>query len=93
MKPTARRLARIIRSHWGIENSLHWVLDVAFNEDRLRTKHRNAIDNVALLNRLALSLLRQDQTVKVGVKCKRKKAGWNDDYLLHLLLNASRLTT
>lgn len=87
LKPTAKRLAGIVRSHWGIENSLHWVLDIAFNEDRLRTKDRNAINNLALLNRLAVSLLRQDQTVKAGVKCKRKKAGWDDEYLLHLLLN------
>lgn len=87
LRPTAKRLAGIIRSHWGIENSLHWVLDIAFNEDRLRTKDRNAIDNLALLNRLAVSLLRQDDTVKAGVKCKRKKAGWDNDYLLHLLLN------
>jgi predicted transposase YbfD/YdcC len=90
VKPTARRLARIIRSHWGIENGLHWVLDIAFNEDRLRTKDRNAIDNLALLNRLAVSLLRQDHSVKAGVKCKRKKAGWDDDYLQHLLLSASK---
>ncbi len=88
LKPSARRLARVVRSHWGIENSLHWVLDIAFNEDRLRTRDRNAINNLALLNRLAVSVLRQDQTVKAGVKCKRKKAGWDPDYLLHLLLNA-----
>jgi len=89
LKPTAKRLAGVVRSHWGIENSLHWVLDVAFNEDRLRAKDRNAIDNLALLNRLAVSVLRHDKTVKVGVKCKRKKAGWDDDYLLHLLLNTA----
>ncbi len=82
----AKRLAGAVRQHWGIENGLHWVLDVAFNEDRLRLRDRNAIENVALLNRLALSLLRQDKTIKAGVKCKRKTAGWNDDYLLHLLL-------
>lgn len=91
VKPVARRSARIIRSHWSIENSLHWVLDIAFNEDRLRTKDRNAIDNLALLNRLAVSLLRQDHSVKAGVKCKRKRAGWDDDYLEHLLVNASQL--
>jgi predicted transposase YbfD/YdcC len=85
LKPTARRLAGIVRSHWGIENSLHWVLDIAFNEDRLRAKDRNAIDNLALLNRLAVSVLRHDKTVKAGVKCKRKKAGWDDEYLMHLL--------
>jgi predicted transposase YbfD/YdcC len=81
-----KRLARAVRQHWGIENGLHWVLDVAFNEDRLRLRDRNAIENLALLNRLAVSLLRQDKTVKAGVKCKRKTAGWDDDYLLHLLL-------
>jgi predicted transposase YbfD/YdcC len=81
-----KRLASAVRQHWGIENGLHWVLDVAFNEDRLRLRERNAIQNLALLNRLAVSLLRQDKTIKAGVKCKRKTAGWNDDYLLHLLL-------
>jgi predicted transposase YbfD/YdcC len=81
----ARRLARAVRHHWGIENSLHWVLDVAFNEDRMRQRDRTAIENLALLNRLAVSLLRQDKTVKAGVKCKRKRAGWDNDYLLHLL--------
>jgi predicted transposase YbfD/YdcC len=87
LKPSVKRLARVVRSHWGIENSLHWVLDIAFNEDRLRLRDRNAIQNLALLNRLAISLLRGDKTVKAGVKCKRKKAGWDDDSLLHLLLN------
>jgi len=85
----AKRLAGAVRRHWGIENSLHWVLDVAFNEDRLRLRDRNAIANVALLNRLAVSVLRNDKTVKAGVKCKRKRAGWDDDYLLHLLLNVA----
>jgi predicted transposase YbfD/YdcC len=83
----AKRLAGAVRQHWGIENSLHWVLDVAFQEDRMRQRDRKAIDNLALLNRLAVSLLRQDRTVKAGVKCKRKRAGWDEDYLLHLLLD------
>jgi predicted transposase YbfD/YdcC len=82
-----RRLARAVRLHWGIENGLHWVLDVAFHEDRMRQRERHGVENLALLNRLAVSLLRQDQTVKAGVKCKRKKAGWDDNYLLHVLLN------
>lgn len=82
---TAKRLAVAIRQHWGIENGLHWVLDVAFNEDRMRQRDRNGIENLALLNRLAVSLLRQDKTIKAGVKCKRKTAGWNNEYLLHLL--------
>jgi predicted transposase YbfD/YdcC len=82
-----KHLAGVVRTHWTIENSLHWVLDVAFNEDRMRQRDRNGIENLALLNRLAVSLLRNDQTVKAGVKCKRKTAGWNNDYLLHLLFN------
>jgi predicted transposase YbfD/YdcC len=82
-----RRLAGAVRQHWGIENGLHWVLDVAFNEDRMRQRDRTGIENLALLNRLAVSLLRQDKTVKGGVKCKRKAAGWDDNYLLHLLFN------
>jgi predicted transposase YbfD/YdcC len=82
-----KRLAQAVRQHWGIENGLHWVLDVAFNEDRMRQRDRNGIENLALLNRLAVSLLRQDKTIKAGVKCKRKTAGWDDDYLLHLLFD------
>ena len=84
----AKRLAWAVRQHWGIENGLHWVLDVAFNEDRMRQRDRNGAENLALLNRLAVSLLRQDKTVKAGVKCKRKAAGWDDDYLLHLLFDS-----
>ena len=83
----AKRMAGAVRQHWGIENGLHWVLDVAFNEDRMRQRDRNGIENLALLNRLAVSVLRQDKTVKAGVKCKRKRAGWDNDYLLHLLFN------
>jgi predicted transposase YbfD/YdcC len=83
-----KRLAGAVRQHWGIENSLHWVLDVAFNEDRMRQRDRNGVENLALLNRLAVSVLRQDKTVKGGVKCKRKAAGWDDNYLLHLLFDS-----
>jgi predicted transposase YbfD/YdcC len=83
-----KRLARAVRQHWGIENGLHWVLDVAFNEDRMRQRERNGIENLALLNRLAVSVLRQDKTIKAGVKCKRKAAGWDDNYLLHLLFES-----
>jgi predicted transposase YbfD/YdcC len=82
-----KRLARAVRQHWGIENGLHWVLDVAFNEDRMRQRDRNGAENLALLNRLAVSLLRRDKSVKAGVRCKRKTAGWDDNYLLHLLFD------
>jgi predicted transposase YbfD/YdcC len=83
-----KRLAGAVRQHWGIENGLHWVLDIAFNEDRMRQRDRNGIENLALLNRLAVTVLRRDKTVKAGVKCKRKAAGWDDNYLLHLLFDS-----
>jgi hypothetical protein len=69
---------------------LNWALDVAFNEDRMRQRDRNGGENLALLNRLAVSLLRQDKTVKAGVKCKRKTAGWDDNYLFHLWFDAEQ---
>jgi predicted transposase YbfD/YdcC len=83
-----KRRARAVRQPWGIEDGLPWVLDVAFNEGRRRQRDRNGSENLAHLNRLAVSLLRQDKTVKAGVKGKRKAAGWDDDYLLHLLFDS-----
>lgn len=73
-----------IRSHWGIENNLHWSLDVAFNEDANRKRARNAAFNFSIVNRVALSLLKKDQT-KIGLKAKRLLAGWNNDYLLNVI--------
>jgi predicted transposase YbfD/YdcC len=84
LRPSARRLARAIRGHWGIENGLHWVLDVVFREDARRLYDRTAAENVRLLNRLATSLLRGDPA-KGSLKVKRKRAGWNTDYLAQLL--------
>jgi predicted transposase YbfD/YdcC len=84
LRPSARRLAGVIRGHWGIENGLHWVLDVVFREDARRLYDRTAAENVGLLNRLANSLLRGDPA-KGSLKVKRKRAGWNTDYLAQLL--------
>ncbi|HVF09959.1 MAG TPA: ISAs1 family transposase, partial [Abditibacteriaceae bacterium] len=66
-------------------NSLHWVLDVAFNEDDCRVRKDHAPHNFATLRKIALNLLRQDQKAKCGVKARRKMAGWDDDYLLRIL--------
>ena len=84
LRPGARRLARVIRSHWGIENGLHWVLDVVFREDAQRVYNRTAAQNLAFLNRLAVSLLRGDASPR-SLKVKRKEAGWDVKYLAQLL--------
>ena len=87
IKPDAARLNRSIRQHWGIENKLHWVLDVGFSEDLDRKRAGHAAQNFSVLNRIALNLLKQDKSSKRGVHGKRLKAGWDNDYLLHLLRN------
>lgn len=87
LKPDAERLNRAIRQHWGIENKLHWALDVSFGEDLSRKRAGHAAQNFSLLNRIALNLLRQDKTGKLGIKGKRLKAGWDNDYLMKLLGN------
>ena len=84
LPPVARRLGNAIRGHWSIENGLHWVLDVVFREDARRVYDRTTAENVAFLNRLALSLLRGD-TSKSSLKVKRKRAGWSISYLMQLL--------
>ena len=87
VEPDAARLNRCIRQHWGIENKLHWVLDVGFGEDLDRKRAGYAAQNFSVLNRIALNLLKQDKTSKRGIHGKRLKAGWDNDYLLHLLGN------
>jgi predicted transposase YbfD/YdcC len=85
LPPNATQLLVAIRSHWQVENSLHWVLDVAFDEDACRVRKDHAPINFALLRQIALNLLNQETSVKAGIKAKRKLAGWNDDYLMTLL--------
>jgi len=85
LKPNAAQLNRVIRQHWGIENKLHWVLDVAFGEDLSRKRAGHAAQNFSLLNRIALNLLQQDKSSQRGIKGKRLKAGWDHAYLLKLL--------
>jgi predicted transposase YbfD/YdcC len=80
-----KRFAEAVRNHWSIENQLHWVLDIAFREDDNRVRDRNAASNLSILRRFALSLCKQEKTAKVGIKIKRKRAGWNNEYLLTLL--------
>jgi len=81
----AVRLNSVIRQHWGIENKLHWVLDVGFGEDLDRKRAGHSAQNFSVLNRIALNLLKQDKSSKRGVKGKRLKAAWNHPCLLKLL--------
>jgi predicted transposase YbfD/YdcC len=83
---SARRFAGAVRDHWGIENSLHWQLDVSFQEDQCRTRKGHADTNFSSLRRMALSLLKNETTLKVGIKNKRLIAGWDDAYLEKVLL-------
>lgn len=74
-----------IRSHWGIENKLHWTLDVAFGEDASRKRKDNAPQNFSTLNKIALNLLKNEKSLKIGVKSRRMKAGWDNMYLIKVL--------
>jgi predicted transposase YbfD/YdcC len=81
----AKEFQQIIRSHWSIENKLHWTLDVAFSEDQSRKRSENAAQNFSVLLKIALNLLKNEKTAKVGVKGKRLKAGWDNLYLENLI--------
>jgi predicted transposase YbfD/YdcC len=85
LKPDAKRLNCVIRQHWGIENKLHWVLDVGFGEDLSRKRAGHAAQNFSVLNRIALNILKQEKTSNRGIKGKRLKAAWDHPYLLKLL--------
>ena len=87
----AKPFSQAIRMHWGIENGLHWCLDVAFNEDACRVRKDYAPENFAVIRHIALNLLKNEKTAKTGIKNKRLIAGWDHDYLAKLL-NSSKST-
>ena len=82
---TAVKALNTVRAHWGIENQLHWVLDVAFREDDCRVRAGNAAENFAVLRHAALNLLKKVQGTKVGIKIRRLRAGWDNDFLMRVL--------
>lgn len=85
LESDAHKILQAKRSYWGIENGLHWVLDIAFNEDHSRVRKDNAPQNFAILRHMALNLLKQEKTAKGSIKSKRLQCGWNVDYLLKVL--------
>jgi predicted transposase YbfD/YdcC len=85
LKLDVATFARAVRGHWGVENKLHWVLDVCFREDQSRARQGYAAENLATLRRLALNLLKREKTKKRGTRGKMLNARWNHPYLLRLL--------
>jgi predicted transposase YbfD/YdcC len=81
---TAERFGEVVRAHWGVENGLHWVLDVTMNEDQSRNRKDHGPENIAMLRRLALNLAKLEGS-KGSMKGKLKRAGWNDAFLTQLL--------
>lgn len=85
LKSDAQRLAEIVRSHWAVENKLHWHLDVSFGEDLCKVRTDHAAENFSLVKKMALNLLKADTSEKLGIPNKRKLAGWSPEYLLKIL--------
>jgi predicted transposase YbfD/YdcC len=79
------RFAHAVRQHWGIENSLHWVLDVSFDEDACRIRKDKGAQTFSVLRHIALNLLRRENSHQRGIKARRKRAGWDRGYLLQVL--------
>ncbi len=80
-----QQLLQAVRAHWQIENGLHWVLDMAFREDESRVRKDHAPENFAVIRQFALNLLKRENSLNVGISAKRKRAGWDHDYLLKVL--------
>jgi len=91
LAPDAALLGERIRGHWGIENQLHWVLDMAFDENRSRIRRGHGPDNFALLRKIALILLKREKTLRRGLEGKRKRAAWDHDYVLRVLEAAATI--
>lgn len=85
LKADAEKLGKAARNHWSIENNLHWQLDVTYREDLSRVRKGNGAENLSVVRRVTLNLLKEDKVTKVGMKNRRLKAGWDRQYLLSLI--------
>ena len=85
LKPDAKKINNAVQAHWGIETKLHWVLDIAFREDDSRVRKGHADENLAIVRHIAVNKLKNEKSCKRGIKAKRKKAGWDNEYLLKVL--------
>jgi predicted transposase YbfD/YdcC len=85
LEADARQALKAVRGHWGIENELHWCLDIGFREDESRVREGTSAENLATLRHIGLNLLKQEKSSKRGIEGKRKKAGWDESYLLKVL--------
>src|SRR3712207_8191949 len=84
-------LVQAIRRHWSVENALHWVLNVIFREDDSRVRDRTAARNLALLRKIALNLVARDRSSRTSLRGRRKKAAWNDTYMLQIIANQAHV--
>ena len=85
LETNAELMLRAVRTHWGIENTVHWVLDITFREDDSRIRRGYGAENFAVLRHIVLNLLKRENSAKRSLRAKRKKAAWDDDYLLKVL--------
>jgi len=82
---SAEMFGGCVRAHWGVENNLHWCLDVIFNEDASRVRKGNGAENISVARRIALNLLKNNGDNTKSIRAKRKVAGWNNDYLRQVI--------
>ena len=89
LKPKATRISKAIREHWGIENKVHWTLDVVYREDESQLSAGHAAENISIFKRLSMNMLRLDDDKKTSLASKRRRAGWSDDYMAEILFKGS----
>ena len=89
LEANPQKILSVVRSHWGIENRLHWILDMSFGEDQSRIRKQNAPENMAVMRHCALNMIQKYKKKRQSIKGLRKQAGWNDLILKEILKNAS----